>query len=196
MNTIKKGSKGTDVLTLQKALSSATNYFKGAWDGVFGKETEATVKTFQKYSGLTVDGVVGPKTWEALSGHIPQESSQEEPRTEHFKMSEFKCKDGTSVPKEYWPNLQALMNWLEKGRAHFGKRITVNSGYRTPTYNKKVDGAKNSQHLYGAAADIVVEGVKPSEVYKYFDGLMKGCGGVGKYATFTHIDCRNKKARW
>lgn len=64
--TVKRKSKGELVTVLQKLLSSRTNYFDGAWDGVFGKVTEATVKTYQKYNGLTVDGIVGKKTWRHL----------------------------------------------------------------------------------------------------------------------------------
>ena len=40
-------------------------------DGVFGPSTAAAVKTFQNTKGLTVDGVVGPKTWTALLGPLP-----------------------------------------------------------------------------------------------------------------------------
>ncbi|MDF5717112.1 MAG: peptidoglycan-binding domain-containing protein [Rhizonema sp. NSF051] len=36
-------------------------------DGIFGPETEDTVKTFQQNHNLSVDGVVGPKTWAALN---------------------------------------------------------------------------------------------------------------------------------
>ena len=59
MATIKKGSRGEDVKTLQKALNLLP-------DGIFGKLTEEAVKEFQKAHGLVADGVVGTKTWEAL----------------------------------------------------------------------------------------------------------------------------------
>lgn len=60
MQTLKIGSRGSDVKTLQHALSLAE-------DGIFGTITEETVKVFQKEHGLYVDGIVGPKTWAALS---------------------------------------------------------------------------------------------------------------------------------
>lgn len=93
--------------------------------------------------------------------------------------------------------LPKLMNLLEEIRTACGNRaITVTSGYRTESYNKKVDGAKQSQHLYAAAADIKVSGKSASEVYKLCDRLVGSRGGVGKYSTFTHVDVRGHKARW
>lgn len=59
MTTIKLGSKGEDVKTLQKKLNCIV-------DGVFGTITEEAVKSFQKSKGLTADGIVGDKTWKAL----------------------------------------------------------------------------------------------------------------------------------
>ena len=89
------------------------------------------------------------------------------------------------------------MNLLEEIREACGDRpITINSGYRTESYNKKVDGAKQSQHLYAAAADIKVSGKSASEVYKLCDRLVGNRGGVGRYSTFTHVDVRGHKARW
>ena len=36
------------------------------------------------------------------------------PTSAHFKLSEFKCKDGTAVPEKYYANCQKLMNLLEE----------------------------------------------------------------------------------
>lgn len=49
------GSRGEQVKKLQTALGIGA-------DGVFGKGTKAAVEAFQKESGLTVDGMAGPKT--------------------------------------------------------------------------------------------------------------------------------------
>ena len=67
--TLRKGSKGDSVVMLQQKLLSL-GYDLGSWgaDGSFGNATEKAVKAFQKDAGLTVDGVVGSKTWEALEG--------------------------------------------------------------------------------------------------------------------------------
>ncbi|MCT7949469.1 peptidoglycan-binding protein [Ancylothrix sp. C2] len=66
MPTLQKGSQGEAVKTLQRALRDAGVYF-GAMDGIFGEVTVAAVRTIQKNSGLVADGIVGNKTWYALS---------------------------------------------------------------------------------------------------------------------------------
>lgn len=110
----------------------------------------------------------------------------------NFKVKEFACKDG-SDPVFIAPELVKI---LQKVRNHFGKPVSINSGYRTPAYNKKVGGATYSQHQYGTAADIVVSGVAPKKVAAYVETLMPKKGGIGIYSTFTHIDVRATKSRW
>ena len=192
MKTLKKGSKGKMVEKLQTLLNAA-GYECGKADGMFGNKTLVAVKSFQKDKGLTVDGIVGAKTWSVLQAT----SGRFEPKSAHFKMSEFKCKDGTAVPSIYWNNLEKLMNMLEEIRSAVGnKAISIHSGYRTVSHNKKCGGAPKSQHLTASAADIKVSGIKPSDVYAICDRLVGSRGGVGKYSTFTHVDIRGKRARW
>ncbi len=62
---LKKGSRGDEVVTLQKKLKQ-WGYYSGAVDGVFGSGTEKAVQYFQRKNGLTADGVVGAKTAAAL----------------------------------------------------------------------------------------------------------------------------------
>ena len=70
--TLRRGSTGSYVTLAQTQLIQK-GYFcgdKGA-DGIFGKDTEAAIKRFQQDSGLTVDGVIGEKTWSALDSQQP-----------------------------------------------------------------------------------------------------------------------------
>ena len=64
--TLRKGAQGDDVKLLQTFLIS-WGFDPGTPDGVFGKNTEAAVKAFQRAQGLTVDGICGPATWTALA---------------------------------------------------------------------------------------------------------------------------------
>nr|WP_293107117.1 peptidoglycan-binding protein [Okeania sp. SIO2F4] len=63
--TLFLGSTGEDVEYLQRRLNFL-GYGPLVFDGIFGVATEEAVKKFQKSSGLTVDGIVGPQTWARL----------------------------------------------------------------------------------------------------------------------------------
>lgn len=56
---------------------------------------------------------------------------------------------------------------LEPVRAHFGKPVSISSGYRAPKLNKAIGGSTTSQHCKGEAADFHVEGVSDLEVAKW-----------------------------
>lgn len=71
----------------------------------------------------------------------------------HITLGEFQCKDGSS--KVLYST--ELMDKLEQLRAYVGGTISINSGYRTPAYNKSIGGASSSMHTKGYAADICVK---------------------------------------
>ena len=62
---LKRGSRGDEVVTLQKKLKQ-WGYYDGSVDGVFGAGTEKAVQYFQRKNGLVADGIVGTKTAAAL----------------------------------------------------------------------------------------------------------------------------------
>lgn len=68
--TLRNGTSGIDVRRLQVALNQAWPRVEA--DGAFGPATVAAVKLFQRAHGLTADGIVGKKTWEALRKANPQ----------------------------------------------------------------------------------------------------------------------------
>lgn len=114
--------------------------------------------------------------------------------TKHFKISEFACKNGASVPAHYLPNVFKIATQLEIIRTYLGQPIIINSAYRTKEYNKKVGGAVASQHLTASAVDIVVKGHTPHYVFTSIRSLMRqgmiigGC--VILYKNFVHYDIR------
>ncbi len=192
--TLQKGMSGADVKELQirvagwAASSPQQTYI--ALDGDFGPMTEAAVKRFQSAYGLEIDGIVGPQTQAKLNSLESSDGS-----TLHFDWSEFYSKDGSgfsggkvgsATVKE---NIRRLMWKLEALRKKAGDRpITINSGFRSINHNSAVDGASNSQHMYGIAADIVVSGLGVSSVMNQ----AKACGfsGIIRYSSFTHLDSR------
>jgi len=81
-----------------------------------------------------------------------------------------------------------LVRMLKQVERHFGKRLVITSGYRSPSYNKKVRGAERSQHMFCAAVDVQLPGVSKWELAKYVRA-MPGRGGVGTYChSSIHID--------
>jgi len=65
MEWIQQGSRGDEVLAVQKKLQ-AKGFDPGPVDGIFGSKTTAAVRRFQEKHGLQVDGIVGPETGGAL----------------------------------------------------------------------------------------------------------------------------------
>ena len=112
--------------------------------------------------------------------------------SKNFTVKEFACSDGTDT---VFISL-ALVNLLQKIRDHFGKAVIINSAYRTEAHNKSIGGATYSQHKYGLAADIHINGVTPKEIAAYVETLMPSSGGIGIYKSFTHVDVRRVKSRW
>ena len=83
----------------------------------------------------------------------------------------------------------SLVRVLKAVENHYGKKVVVTSGYRSPNNNRRARGARNSLHMYCAAADVQVEGVSKWDLAK-FVRTMPGRGGVGTYChtDSVHID--------
>ncbi len=64
--TLEQGDRGPDVRQLQERLYQL-NFYVDHFDGWFGQRTLAAVQAFQGDRSLTLDGIVGPRTWDALS---------------------------------------------------------------------------------------------------------------------------------
>lgn len=112
--------------------------------------------------------------------------------TKNFILSEFSCNDGNPVPESKICNVQVLAHNLQVLRDHIGEPITINSGYRTPSWNKKVGGATNSMHLQAKAADITTRSHTPKQLRSIIEKLIKEGrmrnGGLGLYKSFLHYD--------
>ena len=119
--------------------------------------------------------------------------------SEHFKVAEAKCKDGTPYPKQWYPRLHELFHALEIVRALTGKPMRLHSVYRTKEHNDKVGGAPDSCHLKGYAADFELEGMSPKELYPILDRFQRlgvlPKGGLHAYSTFVHLDIEGSRLR-
>jgi uncharacterized protein YcbK (DUF882 family) len=123
--------------------------------------------------------------------------------TNNFTLQEFNSKCGRDIPNNVLPNILQLAKNLQVLRDAVGKSITITSGYRSPQHNKKIGGAKDSQHVKGMAADIKVAGMTPKEVALVIEGLIESGkmkqGGIGIYPSWVHYDIffggKNKR-RW
>lgn len=130
---------------------------------------------------------------------------------EYFKLSEFTRSQTASelgflnVPLESdIQNLDLLVsNILDPLRKAWGKPIIVTSGYRVPRLNEAVGGVKNSDHLYGRAADIVPQDPKDFKKFTEFikdflkDKEFKQCiiekKGNSRWIHISYDENNNKK---
>ena len=89
------------------------------------------------------------------------------------------------------PELVAV---LQRAEQHFGRPVTVTSGYRSPNGNRRAGGAKQSKHMTCEAADVQIEGVSKWTLASYFRSI-PGRGGVGTYChtESVHIDVGSER---
>lgn len=181
----------------------------------FAASDPAQIRGWQARLGVEADGRVGPITQDALKANRPEgvatrllefnghkdgsatryslrEHGPDFRLGENFTLVEFASRDGAD---EVF-NHPALVVLVENVREHFGKPVTINSGYRSAAHNRRIGGARSSRHVMGLAADIVVDkgAVAPKKVAEYIETL--GAGGIGRYNTFTHVDVQGKNRRW
>ena len=204
MSTLRKGSKGSRVGTLQRVLGSLGYRLKA--DDDFGPKTERAVRAFQKKHGLKVDGIVGRRTWNKLDDvYQPGEDNW----TSSGVLTKARTKEAeTKLPKPsssilahkrlkgVHPDLAAKMARLIELAAEDGLQLRVTQGVRTfaqqdalyakgrTTKGPKVTNARGgySKHNYGLAADVCVLDPKTGKVTwegKYYDGLGKYAKAVG-----------------
>lgn len=101
--------------------------------------------------------------------------------TEHFSLEEFvksptadKYKIDNTPSYRTQEQLKKLCNEvLEPIRIKYGKPIKITSGYRCPELNRKIGGARNSQHVYGSASDIKPVNGTVKELFDFIEQMIK-----------------------
>ena len=90
-------------------------------------------------------------------------------------------------------NLKRLAGLLEQVRAEIGKPIIVTSGYRSPAVNAGIGGSKQSQHMFGCAADIRALGMSPDDLMLCITGsAIKYDQLIREFDSWVHISVPNR----
>lgn len=136
----------------------------------------ATYEFVQKNNGRI------PNTW-IIQGVI----SWKDMLKHNNKADEIK----TDLTLEKTANCEAVANRLYSfvNKYFPGKKITINSGFRTVANNRREGGVANSQHLYGRAIDFKLSGVTAKNLANVAKSS-KMFSWVGEYSTWVHVDIR------
>lgn len=145
-----------------KALQKKYMKRKSDYDGIYGQNTDNLLRTLWNCS-----------------------------KTKNFKAQEFICDCGGKYCCGYPTYMRDFqLQHLQTIRNHYGKPMTITSGMRCRTRNKRVGGITNSLHLYGQATDFYMKGVTDSlanrrKAIKYIKTLKRhnytygnGCSSV------------------
>ena len=139
----------------------------------------------------------GRLVWSALTNlnlKMSDVQIQDWTTIDYFKPSEFRCKCCGKLYIDF--DFVLLLN-LIRNRA--GIPFIITSGYRCPAHNKAVGGKTNSAHLYGKAADILVQSSKDRylilEAALYYGVKRIGIAPqTSRRAAFIHIDTMSDDA--
>ncbi|NJP32088.1 D-Ala-D-Ala carboxypeptidase family metallohydrolase [Micromonospora thermarum] len=197
-----QGRSGDDVRQLQLRVAGwAGNRDIVELDGRYGPKTAAAVRRFQSAYGLRADGVAGPQTYAKL-----YELQDNDCTPRHFSWSEMDdgCgpggwTGGPLSPAETRQNALRTMWKLEAMRHSLGdKPLYVTSGFRSRACNDQVGGARDSQHLYGNAADVVPSSGSLCDVAR--DARNRGFSGIigpgtPDHGDHVHVDSRRENNR-
>lgn len=84
---------------------------------------------------------------------------------------------------------------LMRVQDRWNKRIIVNSGYRSPSYNDYVGGVSNSEHLNGNALDVSWDGFDIASREEFIEiASEEGFRGIGRYDNFVHMDIGRRRS--
>ena len=119
--------------------------------------------------------------------------------SEHFSLDELTVSESAArLGLDNTPTNEALMNlkrlaaFLEQVRATLGKPIKINSAYRSPAVNKSVGGSATSQHCFGCAADIRVNGMTPDQVVRaIINAKLPYDQVIREFDSWTHVSIPN-----
>ena len=202
-------------------FSGTKNGFLGQYPiGLYPNPDEAPEKVISK---ATRSSYLPPKGFIEVT-----ESNRDTFISQHYRLQDFICHLSVPFPQfiALSPVLLKKLEWITLYLKDYSQnpeaRLTILSGYRPPGYNQSVSGALWSRHIYGDAADIIVD-LSPRDsrmddlnqdgridradalvLVKFIEEIEKisgSSGGLGifdrgKQGPSIHIDARGYKARW
>lgn len=140
---LRKGDKGDDVKLLQHRLNILGSQL--AEDGIWGVKTDQAVRNYQYKAGLTVDGIVGPKTQaalirDAILARAAEIGAYMVKHKWHYKDTTYKAKDtwaATKALSKPGSSCSHFVSWVlqDVGLLTAGKRISHDNGKVTGTGN-------------------------------------------------------------
>ena len=143
------GCYGPDVTSLQDALKIKD-------DGVFGSETEATVKSYQQANGLNVDGLVGPETWAKLfatPGAAPTQRDHTSPKPpmQWVKSPNYSSRSGQQITNIVIhhtdaPSLSGTVSWFQNPASQVSAHYVVDTD---GSIVQMVEDDNKAWHCYG-----------------------------------------------
>lgn len=144
---------------------------------------------------LRRDGVMDTATSNAVRKSVARRRAGLPDLSAHFSYREFACKCGGQYSScrrilILRPEVQSLEKYrAEVRRRGLGRGVKVISGYRCPSHNRAVRGARNSQHMYGGSADVVP--IMDKDTLRRLR-IAAGIGWVASNDKVAHIDRRDK----
>jgi hypothetical protein len=155
-------------------------FYDGIPDGIWGSKSRAATEKFQgQYKGLTPTGTADDATQKALRDAVAYGMPQYEAEgsaesvdfwddVEFFDREEFRCKcDGKHCKGFPAEPKEAMVRLANGARKHFGRPGFVVSGLRCKEWNRIQGGVENSQHMYGEACDLQIQGVSADDLLSY-----------------------------
>ena len=154
----------------QQCLLGYLGYNPGPIDGAAGPRTAAALAKFTEEYGseeLLLAAVAGTASKkEAVGKDINVPAFWR--KIKHFTREEFRCQCGGRYCNGYPAEMQEEVVMIaDAAREHFGKPGHVVSGLRCNRWNAIQGGVSNSQHQYGEAIDLRIDGVD-SETLRQF----------------------------
>lgn len=169
-STLRQGSRGPDVITLQYLLNLVSEYYPGipapTQDGIFGSGTRQSVIAFQQIMGLQADGIVGTATWRELYNtylgigqNVPSPGPDPEPGTITYVVQ-----PGDSlwiIAQRYGTTVDAIkrLNSLSGDMLNIGQVLKIPAG-QAPGYIEYTVRAGDTLWLLSRRYNTTVDAIK------------------------------------